>query len=278
MMLERVIEDLIIKNDFNNLSFDELKQKYCKDEESYQTFLETFNRIFTRKHSYPLIILDRHKDIMSLIGEGTKYGGEYERSLENMIAWEVKRDRERKYDLSDSGQMEDSFMGHIGAKKIKKSGITYKNAITGILDSVWILSQEGTVSKDEYESYLNTCVSNILSGKTPDLDFDGIINNYYRENPKMNLCHNTSFLFAANYLMTSYSSLCDEDFFNLTKEIISISESDLDGIIPADFDKKKYHKVAQYTLEKIKELENTRNKKEEPKQKKKCIFQKCIRK
>jgi len=272
MMLEKVIEDLIIKNDFNNLSEEELKQKYCKDEESYKIFLETFNRIFTRKHSYPLIILDRHKDIMSLIGEGTKYGGEYERSLENMIAWEVKRDRE--YDLSDSGQMEDSFLGQIGAKKIKKSGVTYKNAITGILDSVWILSQEGTVSKDDYESYLDTCLNNILSGETPSSDFDDIINNYYKEHPKMHLCHNISFLFAANHLMSAYPSLCDEDFLNLTKEVISISESDFVGIIPEDFDQKKYHKVAEFTTKKIETLEQNNAKKEEPKKKKKGIFQK----
>ena len=273
-MFEKAIEDLIVMNDFNNLTLSELKERYCSSRESYEAFLKVFNRIFTRRRAYPLIISHRFDDILSIIKSGSEDSEDIYKDIETMIQDEIEHDRH--YDGFDSGQMLYCFMNIIGATKDKRNQPSFDDVISKILNVVWILNDSRELSKDDYIEYLNACKNLMDSGQLSKefAENDTMRLAYCEENPKMSLCHDINFLYAANFLMAYHKDECTDEVLDTIKTVIEITQDKSLIETPVDFDEKSYSKVANYTLAKIDEIKGIKKKPEKISSRLRKIIQK----
>ena len=256
MELKKVIENLRVKSDVCLLKKDDLIAKYCSDKETYNKFLEVFARVFSRRRIFPLLVSFKYRDIEELLETGNDFVIDDTEIFQVSILREIyKNEHHPDLDIrgDDYGQAIAIFEGSIGADKVKSDRTTVGEKMAAMCECAEIYdSCDKTIEREKVKTD---------------------VNDFLEKNPKFKLCYNNNFLYLANYILGSYSSLCDQEFLDFVKDVISISLSETE-FMPKYFSESEYLKLSKFTLQKIDTLEKDRNKENKPKRKILNIFKK----
>lgn len=269
MELKKVIENLRVKSDVCLLNKDELIAKYCSDKDTYNNFLEIFSRVFSGRRIFPLLVSFKYRDIESVIETGNDFVTDDTEIFQVAILREIyKNEHHPDLDIrgDDYGQAISIFNSSLCADRVKNDKASVGEKMKAMLECAEIYdSSNKEISIGCFDDYLVDCYN---SGDFSDYvcNFDTFISEFLEKNPKFKLCYNNNFLYFVNYLLGSYSSLCDQEFLDFSKSVIEISSTDTE-LMPEDFSKADYLKLSKSTLQKIDALERNRNKEDKPKRK-----------
>lgn len=276
MELREVVKNLSVKSDVCLLNSEELIEKYCKDEKKYNEFIDAFSRVFSRRKIFPIMASFKYRDIENMINTGKEYSSPMLEEKEVDILREIYKNENQSYlDIrgDDYGQVVSLFNESIGAYKVKNDIRPCGEKMKKMKECAEIyLMSDRNISKEEYVDFTKRVYFSDELATYPHR-LDKILNECYADNPKMTLCFNNDFLYLINYLIFSHPECCDEEIIKFAKNIISISV-DARELIPYDFSKKEYFKLAKHTLQKIDKLEKEKNNLVNPKKKRLSFFNK----
>ena len=276
MELREVVKNLSVKSDVCLLNSEELIEKYCKDEKKYNEFIDVFSRVFSKRKMFPIMASFKYRDIENMINTGKEYSSPMLEEKEVDILREIYKNENQSYlDIrgDDYGQVVSLFNESIGAYKVKNDIRPCGEKMKKMKECAEIyLMSDRNISKEEYVDFTKRVYFSDELATYPHR-LDKILNECYADNPKISLCFNNDFLYLVNYLIKSHPECCDEEIIQFTKNIISISV-DARELIPYEFSKKEYFKLAKHTLQKIDKLEKEKNNLVNPKKKRLSFFNK----
>ena len=260
MELKRVLENLIIKDDINNLSVEELTEKYGSSPEGYELFLDTFSRIFVNRRLYPIIILSKYDKIDKFLRCNAEYDKGRTLELDHAIRENMRREKSVGYTKAeeDSEQAKYVFGDDLGVTYFRPFD-KFENIIKNIRETAEKLEDVNLadVSKDEYTNYLRAISLASKNGKDEDM-LRKAVNKYYEDHESMKFCYDPWFLVTANYLLSSGSFEKNDEFKSFVREVIDVSLNvapiSLENV-SGEYNNKSYRKLAKKTLKKLAKLD-----------------------
>ena len=260
MELKRVLENLIIKDDINNLSVEELTEKYGSSPEGYEVFLDTFSRIFVNRRLYPIIILSKYDKIDKFLRCNAEYDKGRTLELDHEIRENMRREKSVGYTKAeeDSEQAKYVFGDDLGVTYFRPFD-KFENIIKNIRETAEKLEDVNLadVSKDEYTNYLRSISLASKNGKDEDM-LRKAVNKYYEDHESMKFCYDPWFLVTANYLLSSEAFEKNDDFKSFVREVIDVSLNvapiSLENV-SGEYNNKSYRKLAKKTLKKLAKLD-----------------------
>ena len=250
MELKRVLENLIIKDDINNLSVEELTEKYGSSPEGYEVFLDTFSRIFVNRRLYPIIILSKYDKIDKFLRCNAEYDKGRTLELDHAIRENMRREKSVGYTKAeeDSEQAKYVFGDDLGVTYFRPFD-KFENIIKNIRETAEKLEDVNLadVSKDEYTNYLRAISLASKNGKDEDM-LRKAVNKYYEDHESMKFCYDPWFLVTANYLLSSGSFEKNDEFKSFVREVIDVSLNvapiSLENV-SGEYNNKSYRKLAK---------------------------------
>lgn len=260
MELKRVLENLIIKDDINNLSVEELTEKYGSSPEGYEVFLDTFSRIFVNRRLYPIIILSKYDKIDKFLRCNAEYDKGRTLELDYAIRENMRREKSVGYTKAeeDSEQAKYVFGDDLGVTYFRPFD-KFENIIKNIKETAEKLEDVNLadVSKDEYTNYLRSISLASKNGKDEEM-LRKAVNKYYEDHESMKFCYDPWFLVTANYLLSSGSFEKNDEFKSFVREVIDVSLNvapiSLENV-SGEYNNKSYRKLAKKTLKKLAKLD-----------------------
>lgn len=260
MELKRVLENLIIKDDINNLSVEELTEKYGSSPEGYEVFLDTFSRIFVNRRLYPIIILSKYDKIDKFLRCNAEYDKGRTLELDHAIRENMRREKSIGYTKAeeDSEQAKYVFGDDLGVTYFRPFD-KFENIIKNIKETAEKLENVNLtdVSKDEYTNYLRSISLASKNGKDEEM-LRKAVNKYYEDHESMKFCYDPWFLVTANYLLSSGSFEKNDEFKSFVREVIDVSLNvapiSLENV-SGEYNNKSYRKLAKKTLKKLAKLD-----------------------
>lgn len=260
MELKRVLENLIIKDDINNLSVEELTEKYGSSPEGYEVFLDTFSRIFVNRRLYPIIILSKYDKIDKFLRCNAEYDKGRTLELDHEIRENMRREKSVGYTKAeeDSEQAKYVFGDDLGVTYFRPFD-KFENIIKNIRETAEKLEDVNLadVSKEEYTNYLRSISLASKNGKDEDM-LRKAVNKYYEGHESMKFCYDPWFLVTANYLLSSEAFENNDEFKSFVREVIDVSLNvapiSLENV-PDEYNNKSYRKLAKKTLKKLAKLD-----------------------
>lgn len=260
MELKRVLENLIIKDDINNLSVEELTEKYGSSPEGYEVFLDTFSRIFVNRRLYPIIILSKYDKIDKFLRCNAEYDKGRTLELDHAIRENMRREKSVGYTKAeeDSEQAKYVFGDDLGVTYFRPFD-KFENIIKNIRETAEKLEDVNLadVSKDEYTNYLRSISLASKNGKDEDM-LRKAVNKYYEDHESMKFCYDPWFLVTANYLLSSGAFEKNDEFKSFVREVIDVSLNvapiSLENV-SGEYNNKSYRKLAKKTLKKLAKLD-----------------------
>lgn len=260
MELKRVLENLIIKDDINNLSVEELTEKYGSSPEGYEVFLDTFSRIFVNRRLYPIIILSKYDKIDKFLRCNAEYDKGRTLELDHEIRENMRREKSVGYTKAeeDSEQAKYVFGDDLGVTYFRPFD-KFENIIKNIRETAEKLEDVNLadVSKEEYTNYLRSASLASKNGKDEEM-LRKAVNKYYEGHESMKFCYDPWFLVTANYLLSSEAFENNDEFKSFVREVIDVSLNvapiSLENV-PDEYNNKSYRKLAKKTLKKLAKLD-----------------------
>ncbi len=260
MELKRVLENLIIKDDINNLSVEELTEKYGSSPEGYEVFLDTFSRIFVNRRLYPIIILSKYDKIDKFLRCNAEYDKGRTLELDHEIRENMRREKSVGYTKAeeDSEQAKYVFGDDLGVTYFRPFD-KFENIIKNIRETAEKLEDVNLadVSKEEYTNYLRSISLASKNGKDEEM-LRKAVNKYYEGHESMKFCYDPWFLVTANYLLSSEAFENNDEFKSFVREVIDVSLNvapiSLENV-PDEYNNKSYRKLAKKTLKKLAKLD-----------------------
>ena len=257
MELKRVLENLIVKDDINNLSVEELTEKYGSSPEGYEVFLDTFSRIFVNRRLYPIIILSKYDKIDKFLRCNAEYDKGRTLELDHEIRENMRREKSVGYTKAeeDSEQAKYVFGDDLGVTYFRP----FDNIIKNIRETAEKLEDVNLadVSKEEYTNYLRSASLASKNGKDEEM-LRKAVNKYYEGHESMKFCYDPWFLVTANYLLSSEAFENNDEFKSFVREVIDVSLNvapiSLENV-PDEYNNKSYRKLAKKTLKKLAKLD-----------------------
>ncbi len=260
MELKRVLENLIVKDDINNLSVEELTEKYGSSPEGYEVFLDTFSRIFVNRRLYPIIILSKYDKIDKFLRCNAEYDKGRTLELDHEIRENMRREKSVGYTKAeeDSEQAKYVFGDDLGVTYFRPFD-KFENIIKNIRETAEKLEDVNLadVSKEEYTNYLRSISLASKNGKDEEM-LRKAVNKYYEGHESMKFCYDPWFLVTANYLLSSEAFENNDEFKSFVREVIDVSLNvapiSLENV-PDEYNNKSYRKLAKKTLKKLAKLD-----------------------
>lgn len=260
MELKRVLENLIVKDDINNLSVEELTEKYGSSPEGYEVFLDTFSRIFVNRRLYPIIILSKYDKIDKFLRCNAEYDKGRTLELDHEIRENMRREKSVGYTKAeeDSEQAKYVFGDDLGVTYFRPFD-KFENIIKNIRETAEKLEDVNLadVSKEEYTNYLRSISLASKNGKDEEM-LRKAVNKYYEGHESMKFCYDPWFLVTANYLLSSEAFENNDEFKSFVREVIDVSFNvapiSLENV-PDEYNNKSYRKLAKKTLKKLAKLD-----------------------
>lgn len=260
MELKRVLENLRIKDDINNLSVEELTEKYGSSPEGYEVFLDTFSRIFVNRRLYPIIILSKYDKIDKFLRCNAEYDKGRTLELDHAIRENMRREKSVGYTKAeeDSEQAKYVFGDDLGVTYFRPFD-KFENIIKNIRETAEKLEDVNLadVSKDEYTNYLRSISLASKNGKDEEM-LRKAVNKYYEDHESMKFCYDPWFLVTANYLLSSGAFEKNDEFKSFVREVIDVSLNvapiSLENV-SGEYNNKSYRKLAKKTLKKLAKLD-----------------------
>lgn len=260
MELKRVLENLRIKDDINNLNVEELTEKYGSSPEGYEVFLDTFSRIFVNRRLYPIIILSKYDKIDKFLRCNAEYDKGRTLELDHAIRENMRREKSIGYTKAeeDSEQAKYVFGDDLGVMYFRPFD-KFENIIKNIKETAEKLENVNLtdVSKDEYTNYLRSISLASKNGKDEEM-LRKAVNKYYEDHESMKFCYDPWFLVTANYFLSSEAFENNDEFKSFVREVIDVSLNvapiSLENVSD-EYNNKSYRKVAKKTLKKLAKLD-----------------------
>ena len=261
MELEKKLRNLRIENDINELSKEELIEKYGDTKEDAEYFMHTFSEMFIFHDYYPSMIFEDYDKVSEVLEDfnerytkGTQFEHVYHEILGYMIHMET---RIPSYD-SKSKISSDLFSMHeneIGTDDIKHVH-TFSQLNKMLEDGVEKIDKNYKKNshfpnKYEYEAILKK--AEVVGLKEDPMREIAIIEGYKDYYPMLNLCHDINVLVAINDLLTDAYFEDKEELGGIARNVIDFSLSFKP--IGESFDAKEYKKVAKATKSLLKRQE-----------------------
>ena len=279
MEIKKVLEDLEIVNDINNLPLKELEKKYLRDEQTYNKFSREFYSLFASDNLYQLRVAKQYEKIANLfnIGANTYLSGENDEihlSMLDIMAYNTGRYRLRDSDRTGSYQAQAGFFSKFGGQP---TGVTYEELLLEIEEG----AKKYLATKTSAKDFLDRVPKRIYDLAISPEGVKAIIDDYAFTKDGISLCNDMDFLSFANYMISFYPNTVDENF---KKEVASVirASSFLQHFGYYDrnnFDKDNYNRLARRVTRKInrdRRKEDRKEKREMSKAKTKQFFTKIL--
>ena len=267
-------------DEVNQLSYEELKELYLKDKDSFEKWASDYYDIFIGNNSYQLRAADYYDRILRLYKEGIEvYPSKktidytsvmFEAMAYNRSKYRIRADR----DQTDKNDFQGLFLDEIGVMRLKKHSVKYEDAITEIYKASLDYDNRGKYTVDDFSSY----ISYALKTQNDPFVVQSMIDKYRMDHPLSRRCGNIGFLLFANYVLTARKFEVDDEFIKNVRGIIDMSHTvaSIDGVAKVDDD---YERLARYTLRLINKFEKDKKReaskeKREQKRMVKTIFKK----
>ena len=248
MEIERVVKNLEFKNDINQLSEEELTNKYTATDVDALYFLHMFYNTFVGKTRYPLMIYDRYETVKHVIdnilfryGVDSKFKG-IASDIKDSIAMEEhfaggESSKHERY--SEQYYMFEYQLGSLKANKSKK----YSEIVTDLYEETKKINECYKANKDfPNDKDYALMLSKAAKEQDPFKELE-VIDAYYEKFPLLKLCHEKEFLYAFNYLMGRSDVEGKDELVALAENVMSFSQ----GFRPyqKDCDLVEYGKIAK---------------------------------
>ena len=257
MDTDKIIRDLEIKDDINNLTEKELIEKYGKTKEDAMYFMYTFYDAIQYHLFYPTVIYNEYKkikDVLKELNEEHSKGTDFENLYNSIMRRLGKEDTVLKnWDdkIDFETQMYYTKELQLG---ITEYGIKFNDLNKIALNTTKRLTEaynDNPRFPNKYE-YTNVLRQAEKIGLTKDpMEEIAIISKYQDEFPLLDLCHDEEALVGINYLLTDTGFDYKRELSAIALNIIDFSLSF--NPIGKDFDKKGYRQIAKATINIIKE-------------------------
>lgn len=254
MEIKDVIEDLKVVNDINQMSLDELINAYLSNKEKFNDFHNHFYRYFMLNSQYQLRTIDNYNKINNLYSFGNMlYQSNDKEKIKILNKMNYNIDN---YEIKEYINAKQLFMYNIGATKTK-SDEEYDQILPKIVLSAELYEKNNGNSIRNFEEFMFYARCNSNYSKTIEA-----IDKYYKEHPLLYQCNNINFLYFANLMFSSHSSVVTREFVNDVKEVIDTSKAKrtLDPLMIEEQSIKDYNQVAKFTLKNIKDWEKQHKK------------------
>ncbi len=254
MEIKELVKNLEIVNDLNNMTEDELKEKYTSTLNNYEQFLDRYSDYFLNHHMYQLRAAENYNKIYSIIISGNAmYRNESIFENSNAIRYEIERTKDR-FRVNDKGQSKDVyeaqalFLDGVGALKANKTK-EYKEVVSDIYSSAERYNNRDNNTIDDFPNYVNYVLRAAKSGA----EFSNAINKYIQNHSRLEECNSMSYLYFVNYMLTCNKSKIDGSFIHDAEAILLSSKVMRHlGNVKQDFDLKSYEKLEKHTKKNIK--------------------------
>jgi hypothetical protein len=264
MELKKILSELKIANDINNLSLEELQEKYYKDEETYNDFVKDYANYFCSHCMYQLRAADHYDKLIELFKIGNKkYQNDdniaYVEAVLNGM--NVSAENYRISGTRVDDKYEALYLFNSTITPSDCSDYNYKNLLKGIYNGGLKYSE---CSEDSINDLFIMLYYKFKNSKTSKEDVEAYMEKYTGEHNMMNICNNKDFLYFANYMISQNKADVDNKFIVDVKAVIRASKFlDDMGYTDKDFDKDEYNKLAQFTLKNIAKAQKKLQKRED---------------
>ena len=264
MEVKELVKNLEVINDINVLSQEELNDKYASSEERFNSFINRYGDYFINHGLYQLRASGEYNKIINLINEGSnKYSNDnifaYKTSILHFINYNKQRFNIKDNSLSDDVlESQYLFLESLGATKATGNN-SYPEIVTSLYDSAVAYNNKGDYDIDDFFNYVNY----IMNTTTSVQEFKKLVNRYTVSHPLIEKCNDVSFLYFANYMLTSKNDEVDDSFIHDVKSVINASKvMEHIGLVEKEYNPKTYDKVSKLTNKKIKKYYKDQEKKE----------------
>ena len=261
MELKEVVKDLGLENDINQLSLEELREKYLSDWREYSEFVSRFSRLFFKRKFFPIRIAEQYEKLKEFIAAGAKkYPTKTNEALSKEYDLEVDyylKNYDVKDKVDDIGCTISYLLDSTGANKIKHEP-KYKDLIESMYKAACKYEFRGDIGVGDFEEYYALVRLNI-----DQTEYERALTRYYADHQLTNECMDLGFLFYANYLIVSLPSAVNDELLQNVEDVINMSDFLFEI---GDNSREKvddYHRLAKYTMKNIKRYR--KNKKKEQK-------------
>ena len=264
MELKKILSELEKADDINKLSIEELKEKYYKDEATYNEFVENYSRFFCGHYMYQLRVVDHYAKIVDLIRSGNS-----QFSNDNNIAYFEKILKCMNYSVSNyrvnGARVDDKYESlYLFNSTIMPSNsldTNYSSIVDGIYQGGLKYSY---CHEDSISDLFMFLYYKFKTEKMTREDLEELMKSYTDEHGMMSICNDTDFLLFANYMINQNKTDVDNKFIDDVKAIIRTSEFLQDmGYTDKEFNKSEYRKLSQFTLKSIAQAKKKIQKREE---------------
>jgi hypothetical protein len=257
MELEKALRRLEIKNDFEKLSVDELKEKYAKDVDTYSYFLNAYSGITiegSESHSKVRELLNFIKDERV---KGTK--------LEQEVEWLIEYlNMEEGITVKTLYRKETDYQGY--DLKLQTLGITDTYGYVNYPELTSMLYEETKKINECYKAkpdfpnfgdyrFMIFKAMDEAEEKEIEIGNTDKVKDYYNRFPLLNLCHDVNFVIAFNNLLRDKNFDDKNELINLYYNVVDFSLTF--NPINKDFDEKKYRKAVSIANSRIKDYQKS---------------------
>lgn len=267
MDAKKVNEELQVVNDTYNMTYGELKEKYLKDEDTFNYFLSNYSDVFTSDLMFQVRALPAYNKVSKIFHNGqnefpnVQFDKYQEYTLNEIDNHKVLNDElyVNEYYL----QAIWLFLNFIGIEKIKG-----KNDYFSVVDSVVYASarynQENSFSLTNFYRYVNTIVDEVHDEKQLKECYEKYVNDH----PLLKECNDKSFLLFVNYMINFRKRDVDSNLIDDATKVIYASK--IARKIDKDDTKnyKEYDSFSKFTLKSIKKYTKEKENKEKKEKKK----------
>ena len=250
MELEKAIKKLEIKNDFERLSVNGLKEKYAKDAETSKYFLHLYNGITIEgsdSHS-------KIRELLTFIRDERVNGTDFEKEAEWLIGYlnmEEGLTAKRIYRQERDFQAYDLKLQNLGVADTY-GFVKYPELIKMLYESTKKIDEcyKANPNFPNYGDYRY-----MMFNAMGNANKDEIIKAYYDKFPLLNLCHDERFVIAFNNLLRDENADGKNDLINLYYNVVDFSLTF--PPFDKDFDEKCYKKAVKFANRKLKDYQMT---------------------
>ena len=267
MDAKKVSEELQVVNDTYKMSYEELENKYLKDEDTFKYFLKNYSDIFTRDILFQVRALPAYQKVSKIFHAGEeRYPNIELNEYQNYTLKEIDNHKvldEEIYGNEYYLQAIWIFLNSLGSEKITGKN-DYYIIVNSIVNSSLRYNEDESFSLINFYRFVNTMVEEVHDEKQLQECFDKYVNDH----PLLKECNNTSFLLFVNYMINFRKRDVDSNFIDDATKVIYASK--IARKMENDDTKsyKSYDSLTKVTLKNIKKYCKDKEKKEKKEKKK----------
>ena len=257
METKKIIEKLEIISDINDLSLEDIANKYLSSKENYDDFLQKYSDIFVYGPLYQLRVFPEYKKIMDVINYGnimypSKENENLAKKILNFMDYNIDKYKLYKYS-DDEIQAKHLLNQSIGLGRIDEE-MNYKNVVSMLLSGAQKYEKRDGNSIKDFKDYVP-----FIRYSYDYPSQERFFKKYFEDHSLMSLCNDPEFLMYANYLINTMSSSVDDAFIEDVESVITASNVMHESKMIRETDR-SYKILAKFTTKSIKNYKKEKEK------------------